>query len=164
VQAGEKLTIDKYAASNAEITLKKRNIFSMAPGIFGGEQTVKWDASNLFIASSDGKYKGVVYSVILVDLADPNDPHRSLLGDPLGSSDQCAISRIVAVCDVYDAMTEKREYKLAMDKFNVITEMEHGNLGSFHFDYVKILKNIVNKDINPIKLIGTCDMKQETVG
>ncbi|WP_307544644.1 MULTISPECIES: S-layer homology domain-containing protein [unclassified Paenibacillus] len=81
VQAGEKLPTDKYAASNAEIALKKTNIFSMAPSIFGGDQTTKWDPTNLFIASSDGKYKGVIDSLILIDLADPNDPHRSLLGD-----------------------------------------------------------------------------------
>lgn len=81
VIGGGTLPIDKYAVSNAEIGLKKTNIFSMAPEIFGGVQAVKWDPENLFIASSDGKYKGVIDSLILIDMADQNDPNRSLLGD-----------------------------------------------------------------------------------
>jgi hypothetical protein len=81
VLGGGKLPVDKYAMGNAELVMKKTNMFVVAPEIFGYPQYVKWDPSNLFIESDDGDYKGVIDSLVAIDMADPNDPHRGLLGD-----------------------------------------------------------------------------------
>jgi hypothetical protein len=86
VNDGGKLPVDKYAVSNAELALKKTNIFSMIPKIFGGKQIeggsyVLWDPSNLVIETPDGKFKGSIDQIIAIDMADPNDPNRGLLGD-----------------------------------------------------------------------------------
>ncbi|CAG7651347.1 HD-GYP domain-containing protein [Paenibacillus allorhizosphaerae] len=54
-----------------------------------------------------------------------------------------ALSRIVAVCDVYDAMTEKRSYKKSLPKEFVLEQMEKGKIGAFYLPYVEALKYTV---------------------
>jgi hypothetical protein len=86
VTGGGKLPADKYAVSSAELALKKTNIFSMIPNIFGGKQVEGgsyklWNLSNLIMETPDGKFKGAIDQIIAIDMADPNDPNRGLLGD-----------------------------------------------------------------------------------
>jgi hypothetical protein len=84
--AGGKLEVDKYAISQAELELKNTNIFSVIPEIFGGKQfeggpIKKWDVTNLTIEAPDGKFKGSLDQLIAIDMEDPNDPNRALLGN-----------------------------------------------------------------------------------
>ncbi|NEW08695.1 S-layer homology domain-containing protein [Paenibacillus sp. SYP-B3998] len=86
VNNGEKLEVDKYAVSAAELVLKKTNIFSVMPEIFGGKQlegqfSRMWNPANLVMETSDGIFKGTVDRIIAIDMADLNDPNRGLLGD-----------------------------------------------------------------------------------
>jgi hypothetical protein len=81
VQAGEKLPVDKYAVSASELKLMKTNIFSVMPEFFGGRQIIPWNQSNLMLETPDGLYKGEVEAVIAVDLADPDDPNKNIMGD-----------------------------------------------------------------------------------
>ncbi|MCD1260386.1 S-layer homology domain-containing protein [Paenibacillus athensensis] len=83
LKSGTKLPVDKYAASNAELDLKKTNIFTMIPELFGGKQweDASWNPENLYLETPDKKFKGTLDWVIAIDLADPNDPNRYLLGD-----------------------------------------------------------------------------------
>jgi hypothetical protein len=80
VNSGGTLEVDKYALGNAELALKKTNIFTVMPELFGGKG-FPWNMDNLTIETSDGLYKGVVTRVVAVDLEDPNDPNRGILGD-----------------------------------------------------------------------------------
>ncbi|MFC3772340.1 S-layer homology domain-containing protein [Paenibacillus sp. GCM10012303] len=81
VNSGGTLEVDKYALGNAELALKKTNIFTVMPELFGGQIFFPWNMDNLTIETSDGLYKGVVTRVVAVDLEDPNDPNRGILGD-----------------------------------------------------------------------------------
>lgn len=86
VKSGIQLPVDKYAVSNAELALKKTNIFTMIPELFGGRQLdddyfKPWNPENLYLETPDKKFKGTLDWVIAIDLADPNDPNRYLLGD-----------------------------------------------------------------------------------
>lgn len=81
VNSGGTLEVDKYALGNAELALRKTNIFTIMPEFFGGQIFFPWNMDNLTIETSDGLYKGVVTRVVAVDLEDPNDPHRGILGD-----------------------------------------------------------------------------------
>ncbi|MDR6548948.1 S-layer homology domain-containing protein [Paenibacillus qinlingensis] len=79
---GGKLPVDKTAVGQAELQLKRTNIFSMIPAFGGKINTGKeWTPDKLAYASADGKYKGEIDQVIAIDMEDPNDPHRHLLGD-----------------------------------------------------------------------------------
>ncbi|MBD2863320.1 S-layer homology domain-containing protein [Paenibacillus oceani] len=80
VNSGGTLEVDKYALGNAELALKKTNIFTVMPEFFGGKG-FPWNMDNLTIETSDGLYKGVVTRVVAVDLEDPNDPNRGIMGD-----------------------------------------------------------------------------------
>lgn len=79
VNSGGTLEVDKYALGNAELALKKTNIFTVMPELFGGKG-FPWNMDNLTIETSDGLYKGVVTRVVAVDLEDPNDPQSGDLG------------------------------------------------------------------------------------
>lgn len=81
VKNGGKLEVDKYALGNAELDLKRTNIFTVMPEFFGGRIFTPWNMENLTIETGDGLYKGVVTRVIAVDLEDQNDPNRGILGD-----------------------------------------------------------------------------------
>ncbi len=91
VNAGKKLTIDKYAMSSAELAWHRTNVFTLMPEFFRTqypdevEQLIdpinNWDANKMTLTSKDGKYKGAINRIIAIDLADPKDPNRKLLGD-----------------------------------------------------------------------------------
>ena len=91
VNAGKKLTIDKYAMSSAELAWHRTNVFTVMPEFFRTqypfevEQSIdpinKWDVSKMTLTSKDGKYSGAMNRIIAIDLADPKDPNRNLLGD-----------------------------------------------------------------------------------
>ncbi|RKN71852.1 S-layer homology domain-containing protein [Paenibacillus ginsengarvi] len=78
--SGMNLEIDKYAVANAELALKRTNIFTVMPEFFGGKGR-PWNVDNLTNETPDGLYKAVVDRVVAVDLEDPNDPNRNILGD-----------------------------------------------------------------------------------
>lgn len=80
VNSGMKLEVDKYAIANAELALMRTNIFTVMPEFFGGKGR-PWNVDNLTNETPDGLYKGVVDRVVAVDLEDPNDPYRNILGD-----------------------------------------------------------------------------------
>lgn len=91
VNAGKKLTIDKYAMSSAELAWHRTNVFTVMQEFFRTqypfevEQSIdpinNWDARKMTLTSKDGKYKGAINRIIAIDLADPKDPNRKLLGD-----------------------------------------------------------------------------------
>ncbi|MEW9698548.1 S-layer homology domain-containing protein [Paenibacillus sp. SI8] len=82
VKAGVQLEVDKYAVGNAELALKKTNIFSMIPEFSGPQSTYTyWSPDKLTITTPDGNFKGSIDQVVAIDLEDPNDPHRDMLGD-----------------------------------------------------------------------------------
>jgi hypothetical protein len=81
VNSGNKLEVDKYAVSNAELALKHTNIFSVMPQIFGGKQIEAWDIAKLTMETGDGLYKATMDQIVAIDLEDPNDPNLGLLGD-----------------------------------------------------------------------------------
>jgi hypothetical protein len=81
LKAGEKLAIDKYAVSAAEIAWHRTNIYTMAPEYFGsgkdGGYEFKW---------SKVKFQGAmgysdVEKYVIVDMGDPLDPNRKLIPD-----------------------------------------------------------------------------------
>ncbi|CAG7648093.1 hypothetical protein PAESOLCIP111_05532 [Paenibacillus solanacearum] len=78
---GDKLIVDKQALNLAELELRKTNIFTVMPEIFGGTQIVKWNPDNLSVETGDGLYKATMDQIIAIDLEDPDDPNLSLLGD-----------------------------------------------------------------------------------
>lgn len=53
------------------------------------------------------------------------------------------LTKIIAVCDVFDAMTEQRSYKESMPKEYVLEQMEMGKLGAFQHEFVEALRYIV---------------------
>ncbi|TBL75061.1 S-layer homology domain-containing protein [Paenibacillus thalictri] len=77
--AGERLEVDKYAVGNAELLMKKTNMFTVMPEFFGGGAITGWDPDNLFVETPDGNYRGELDQVIAIDLEDPNDPNLKLL-------------------------------------------------------------------------------------
>jgi hypothetical protein len=80
---GGTLPVDKYALGNAELKLKKTNIFTVMPEFFGGKQldSFTWNPDNLVLETPDGKWKGELDQLVAIDLDDPNDPNLSLLPD-----------------------------------------------------------------------------------
>ncbi|WNR43160.1 S-layer homology domain-containing protein [Paenibacillus roseipurpureus] len=83
VKDGGKLEVDRAAVGNAELVLKRTNIFTMMPEFFGGKQYSgeEWDVSKLTLETDDGLWKGSFDQIIAIDLANPNDPNKYLLGD-----------------------------------------------------------------------------------
>lgn len=91
VNAGKKLPVDKYAMSAAELAWHRTNVFTVMPEFFrtqfpfqveqGIDPIHSWDVNKMTVASKDGKYKGTIDRIIAIDLADPNDPNRYMLGD-----------------------------------------------------------------------------------
>ncbi|WP_123039501.1 S-layer homology domain-containing protein [Cohnella candidum] len=91
VSEGKKLPVDKYAMSSAELAWHRTNVFTVMPEFFrtqypyevkqGVDPIYKWDVSNMTLEPKDGKYKGRINRVVAIDMADPKDPNRYLLGD-----------------------------------------------------------------------------------
>ncbi|WP_284644753.1 S-layer homology domain-containing protein [Paenibacillus silviterrae] len=82
VNSGEKLETDKKAVANAELAFKRTNLFSMIP-VFGGKQgqTTTWTPDKLVLETEDGLFRGEIDQVVAIDMADPDDPNRHMLGD-----------------------------------------------------------------------------------
>lgn len=91
VSEGKKLPVDKYAMSSAELAWHRTNVFTVMPEFFrtqysyeveqGVDPIYKWDVSKMTLEPKDGKYKGTINRIVAIDLADPKDPNRYLLGD-----------------------------------------------------------------------------------
>lgn len=90
--AGQDLSVDRYAVGAAEILWHGTNIFTVMPEKFvtpesdwksKGKSSVEemWNENAMTITSKDGLYQAKIDSVIAIDMADKNDPNRSLLGD-----------------------------------------------------------------------------------
>lgn len=90
VNAGEKLPVDKYALSSAEIYWHGTNIFTVMPEVFyarkewlgangRNESADFWYEDRMTVTSRDGLYQGKLDALIAIDLADPNDPNLKLL-------------------------------------------------------------------------------------
>lgn len=88
--AGGTLPVDKYAVNRAGVYALKTNMFDVWPELFGGEQIMRrdlkgnpvggiWNPDELYIETPDGKYRGELDAIILIDLDDPTDPHRGLV-------------------------------------------------------------------------------------
>jgi S-layer homology domain len=79
VKAGEKLPVDKYAVSSAEIAWHKTNVMTMLPQYFATpySNTSKFRTDLL---RYDGDYGySEVEKLIVVDMDDPKDPNRKLI-------------------------------------------------------------------------------------
>ncbi|MDF2715947.1 MAG: S-layer y protein [Paenibacillus sp.] len=82
VNGGGKLEVDKHAVNRAELAWHKTNIFTVMPEFFGNvRSTSSWNPDNMFVETPDGLYRSELDGIIAIDLDDPNDPHRYLLGD-----------------------------------------------------------------------------------
>jgi hypothetical protein len=107
VKDGGKLEVDKYAVGNAELALKKTNIFTVMPEFFGGEPSGDfkgWNPSDLFIESTDGIFKATLDQIIAIDLDDPKDPNRYLISDKMDEYKWSVASEMVGnLKDVKDA-------------------------------------------------------------
>lgn len=81
VNGGNKLEVDKYAVNRAELAWHKTNIFTVMPDLFKRiSRGYPWNPDNLFVETPDG-YRGELDALIAIDLDDPDDPNRYLLGD-----------------------------------------------------------------------------------
>ncbi|OWR28675.1 hypothetical protein CDO73_17395 [Saccharibacillus sp. O23] len=90
--AGGKLSSDRYATAAAEILWHGTNIFTVMPDKFitpdsdwknKGLSSIEemWNEKNMTITSKDGLYQAKLDALVAIDMADPNDPNRGLLGD-----------------------------------------------------------------------------------
>ncbi|MBY0217905.1 S-layer homology domain-containing protein [Paenibacillus illinoisensis] len=89
---GTSLNVDKYAVGSAEIAWHGTNIFTVMPEMWvtteaqlkqAGKSSVEemWNESKMTITSKDELYQAKLDALVAIDLADPNDPNRSLLPD-----------------------------------------------------------------------------------
>ncbi|WP_059040719.1 S-layer homology domain-containing protein [Paenibacillus rubinfantis] len=111
VKDGKKLPVDKYAVSAAELYWHKTNIFSVAPEMFDRPENYKqgvtnggmnsWKESLLTLTTPDGKYKGEVEQLVVIDMADPKDPNRKLL-PPIKELSWASFSTIQKLQEVSD--------------------------------------------------------------
>ncbi|WP_248930501.1 S-layer homology domain-containing protein [Paenibacillus hamazuiensis] len=87
VRAGETLPVQKQAVNRAELKWHKTNIFMVMPQFFGADGKSKiypefpWDESKLIVETPDGLFKGALDQLVAIDMEDPNDPNRWILGD-----------------------------------------------------------------------------------
>lgn len=86
VNAGGTLPVDKYAVASAEVVWHGTNIFTVMPEVFTSNDPSNkdkdaelWKKDLMKVTSKDGDWSGEVYSVIAIDLADPNDPNLKLI-------------------------------------------------------------------------------------
>lgn len=87
VNNGGTLQTDKFAIGQAELSLKNTNIFSMISAFSGKQNSdehfglTPYNPGKLIMETPDGKYKAQVDQIIAVDMDNPNDPNRSVVGD-----------------------------------------------------------------------------------
>jgi hypothetical protein len=81
INGGGKLEVDKHAVNRAELAWHKTNIFTVVPDLYKNISSgYPWNPDNLFVETPDG-YRGELDALIAIDLDDPDDPNRFLLGD-----------------------------------------------------------------------------------
>jgi putative nucleotidyltransferase with HDIG domain len=66
------------------------------------------------------------------------------------SSQNHEFSKIVAVCDVYDAMTETRSYKKALEKNEVLLMMKNDIIGVFHKQSLIALSDVSQESMDEV--------------
>ncbi|WP_339313392.1 S-layer homology domain-containing protein [Paenibacillus sp. FSL M7-0896] len=88
VKGGGKLPIDKYAVGSAELVWHKTNIFTVMPEIMTTGDPVKdlnaadlWKEDKMKITSKDGLYSAELDELLVIDLADKNDPNLARIPD-----------------------------------------------------------------------------------
>lgn len=111
----------------------------------------KLNAEELNIIKSHTYYTRLILGKIkgMEDITDwAANHHETLRGtgypESIGSDRLCHNSRIIAVCDIYQALTEARPYRDPMPKekaLNIIDSMVE--IGNIDADVVKVLKEIV---------------------
>lgn len=79
----------------------------------------------------------------ILDAVERHHEREDGQGYPYRIKPNDSLSKIVAVCDVFDAMTERRSYKESLPKAYVLEQMEIGKLGAFQQNYVEALRYIV---------------------
>jgi putative nucleotidyltransferase with HDIG domain len=92
--------------------------------------------------------KGYQYKPTIIEAVLGHHEREDGSGYPNSIANISELARVVAVCDVFDAMTETRVYKSAQDKNIVLDKMIKGELGAFQMKFVGILKQVVSS--NPI--------------
>ncbi|MBP2112116.1 S-layer homology domain-containing protein [Paenibacillus silagei] len=88
VKGGGKLPIDKYAVGSAELVWHKTNIFTVMPEIMTTGDPMKdltvadlWKEDKMKITSKDGLYSAELDELLVIDLADKNDPNLAQIPD-----------------------------------------------------------------------------------
>ncbi len=96
---------------------------------------------------SQGAYllKKMSYDAHIVDAVLNHHEREDGSGYPGGIKVVSPFARLVAVCDVFDAMTEDREYKSALEKDYVLGLMMEGCVGALFMPYVHILYEVVKR-------------------
>lgn len=95
-------------------------------------------------------------------------------GYPSGGVSHNEFSKIIAVCDVFDAMTEVREYKKSLEKDVVLKMLKNGELGALSPKYIELLTDVVVIGINQFRMkvgdngiiqnYGCCQLSAENQG
>lgn len=83
------------------------------------------------------------YSLEIIDGVAGHHEREDGSGYPLGGNSHTDIARIVAVCDVFDAMVMGREYKEANPEDQVMSMMKDGQLGAFNYACVYALDQVI---------------------
>jgi hypothetical protein len=84
INSGGTLPADKHAVSRAEVLWHKTNIFTLIPEVFNKKQVNgmpidMWDKNNLTVQTKNNLFKADLAGLIVVDLADKNDPYMSMV-------------------------------------------------------------------------------------
>lgn len=88
VKGGTTLPVDKYAISSAELVWHGTNMFTVMPEMFEDIDVSKlngkpieemWNEKNMTIDSKDGKYRGQIEAVVVIDMEDKKDPNWKLV-------------------------------------------------------------------------------------
>jgi putative nucleotidyltransferase with HDIG domain len=68
-------------------------------------------------------------------------------GYPRGVAEINDLSRILAICDVFDAIREVREYSKSVKKERVLSMMLAGEAGSLHNPFIHALGIVINSNM-----------------
>lgn len=90
--------------------------------------------------------KNLRYSTEIIEGVAGHHEREDGSGYPIGGNMHTDIARIVAVCDVFDAMVTGREYKREIPKDQAMSMMKDGQLGAFSPAFVYALDQVVTSD------------------
>ena len=79
---------------------------------------------------------------------------KRLYPDGLKGEETAVWSQVVAIADVFDALTNKRVYKPAFSVEKAVSMIENGECGAFNPDLTACLKEIV-RDMGELPSGGT---------